>query len=105
MSHTNLYVQIVQFIQKQPRGFATLIELELFVDVHGVTPGTEPNANAPRNRICRPCAAEVLLWGLKDWWIRERQKGFLEESLMNRNDCPEGSSCTLHKDDHSMFFY
>ena len=24
---------------------------------------------------------------------------------MNRNDCPEGSSCTLHKDDHGMFFF
>jgi len=38
---------------------------------------------------------------LKDWWIRERQKGFLEEGLMNRHDCPEGSSCTVHKDDLS----
>lgn len=96
----HIYREIVQFIQKQPRGFMTLIELDLFTDIHGVTPGTEPNTNAPRNRICRPCAAEVLLWGLKDWWIRERQKGFLEEGLMNRNDCPEGSSCTLHKEDH-----
>lgn len=77
----------------------------MFIDVHGVTPGTESNANAPRNKICRPCATEVLLWGLKDWWIRERQKGFLEEGLMNRHDCPEGSSCTVHKDDLSMFFF
>ena len=23
---------------------------------------------------------------------------------MNRHDCPEGSSCTVHKDDLSMFF-
>ncbi|KAF8158272.1 hypothetical protein B0H34DRAFT_708115 [Crassisporium funariophilum] len=97
----HMYREIVQYIQKQPRGFATLIELDLFSDIHGVTPGTEPNPEAPRNRICRLCAAEVLLWGLKDWWIRERQKGFLEEAVTNRKDCPQGITCTRQKEDHA----
>jgi E3 ubiquitin-protein ligase CHFR len=36
------------------------------------------------------CAAEVLLYGLKDWWIRERKKGLLDPSLADRPDCPDG---------------
>ncbi|KAF8195478.1 hypothetical protein BJ912DRAFT_143278 [Pholiota molesta] len=95
----HIYREIVQFIQKMPRGFATLIDLELFSDIHGVAPGTEPNADAPKNNACRSCAAEIFLWGLKEWWLRERAKGFVEESIMNRKDCPEGAMCARHKDD------
>jgi hypothetical protein len=64
--------------------------------VHNVSPGAgsaEPDPEAPRTRICRHCATEVLLWGLKDWWIRERQRGFVEEEIMKREDCPEGERC------------
>jgi E3 ubiquitin-protein ligase CHFR len=43
------------------------------------------------------CAAEVLLYGLREWWIRERQKGFLEESVLGRKDCPDGTACTRQK--------
>jgi len=40
----------------------------------------------------------VLLWGLRDWWIRERQKGFLDEAVSKRADCPEGSGCGKQRD-------
>jgi E3 ubiquitin-protein ligase CHFR len=39
-----------------------------------------------------------MLWGIKEWWIRERQKGFLEETVTRRPDCKEGSSCSRQKD-------
>lgn len=86
----------MQWVQKLPRGFTTLIELELFSDIHGVTPGVELSADAPRNKACRMCATEIFLWGLKEWWLRERAKGFLEEK---RKDCPEAATCTRHRDD------
>ncbi|KII86933.1 hypothetical protein PLICRDRAFT_274455 [Plicaturopsis crispa FD-325 SS-3] len=94
----HIYREIVAHIQSQPRGFAPLLELDLFTDVHGVAAGADPDLNAPRSRICRLCATEVLLWGIRDWWIRERQKGFLEESVLSRKDCPEGSGCGRQKD-------
>jgi len=59
--------------------------------------------DSPRNKICRHCAAEILLWGLKDWWIRERRKGFLEEQIANRLNCPEGNICARQKDDHGKY--
>ncbi|CDO71477.1 hypothetical protein BN946_scf184909.g71 [Trametes cinnabarina] len=93
-----LLVKIVAHIQSQPRQFAPLIELELFMDLHPVVGGVDPDPTAPRTRICRMCAAEVLLYGLRDWWIRERKKGFLEEHIMARPDCPEGSQCPRQKD-------
>jgi E3 ubiquitin-protein ligase CHFR len=85
-------------IQSQPRGFAPLIELELFVDVHAVASGIDPDPGAARTRICRVCATEVLLWGLRDWWIRERQKGFLQEHILSRKDCPDGNGCGRQND-------
>ena len=69
--------------------------------MHNVLPGVgnvETNSDAPRNRICRNCATEVLVWGLKEWWVRERQKGFLEEEIMKRKDCPEGDKCEKQTD-------
>ncbi|KAI0771264.1 hypothetical protein BD413DRAFT_552367 [Trametes elegans] len=98
LSPKHIYREIVGHLQRQPRQFAPLIELELFMDLHPVPGGVDPNPNAPRNRICRMCAAEVLLYGLRDWWIRERKKGFLEEHVMARPDCPEGSQCPRQKD-------
>jgi len=88
----------VTHLQSQPTGFKSLIEQELFVDLHGVASGIDPNPDAPRTRICRLCATEVLLWGLKEWWIRERQKGFLDETVSKRTDCPEGTGCSKQKD-------
>ncbi|KAI8969631.1 hypothetical protein BD414DRAFT_502933 [Trametes punicea] len=98
LSPRHIYREIVAHIQSQPRQFAPLIELELFMDLHPVPGGVDPDPNAPRTRICRICAAEVLLYGLRDWWIRERKKGFLEEHIMARPDCPEGSLCPRQKD-------
>jgi E3 ubiquitin-protein ligase CHFR len=93
----------VQHILSQPREFAPLIELDLFVDVHSVPPGPEPGLDAPRQRICRMCAAEVLLYGLKDWWIRERKKGRLDPSLADRPDCPDGTICRRQKEHGKAF--
>lgn len=85
-------------ILRSPRQFAPLIELDLFVDVHGVTPGTDTDPSAPRSRICRMCATEVLLWGLREWWIQERKKGYLDETIIRRPDCPQGSLCIRQKE-------
>ena len=91
-------MQIVQHLQSQLTGFRPLIESDLFVDMHNVAAGTDDNPNAPRTRICRHCATEVLLWGLKEWWIRERQKGHLDATVVDRPDCEQGGSCIRQKD-------
>ncbi|TBU28621.1 hypothetical protein BD311DRAFT_758099 [Dichomitus squalens] len=93
----HIYREIIQHIQNQPRQFAPLIELELFMDVHSTSGGVDPDPSAPRSRICRVCAAEILLYGLRDWWVRERKKGFLERHVLARPDCPEGSQCPRQK--------
>ncbi|KAJ7625401.1 hypothetical protein DFH06DRAFT_1444554 [Mycena polygramma] len=85
----HIYREIVTHIQAQPRAFLPLIELELFPD---------PEPEAPRSRICRQCASEVLLYGLRDWFLRERQKGFLEESVLSRKDCVDGADCGRQRD-------
>lgn len=86
-------------VQKQPRGFSALIELELFSDIHSGGALEPLNIDAPRSRACRMCAAEIFLWGLKEWWVRERQKGFLEECYANRKDCPDAEQCARQKND------
>ncbi|KAG1822856.1 uncharacterized protein BJ212DRAFT_1330957 [Suillus subaureus] len=98
LSPRHIYREVASHILSQPNGFRPLIELDLFVDIHSVTAGIDENPDAPRNRICRQCATEVMLWGMKDWWIRERQKGFLEETVTRRPDCKEGTSCSRQKD-------
>lgn len=98
LSPRHIYREVASHIHSQPNGFRPLIELDLFVDIHSVTAGIDENPDAPRNRICRQCATEVMLWGIKDWWIRERQKGFLEETVTRRPDCKEGTSCSRQKD-------
>lgn len=72
------------------------------MDLHVVAGGVDPDPTAPRNKICRMCASEVLLWGLRDWWVQERKKGFLEPDVMSRPDCPEGSMCSRQKD-HGVY--
>ncbi|KAJ7486031.1 hypothetical protein B0H11DRAFT_1805987 [Mycena galericulata] len=101
----HIYREIVTHIQAQPRAFLPLIELELFVDVHALPAGTDPDPAAPRSRICRHCAAEVFLYGLRDWFLRERQKGFLEESVLSRKDCVDGAECSRQRDlEHAREF-
>ncbi|KAA1469939.1 hypothetical protein DENSPDRAFT_652747 [Dentipellis sp. KUC8613] len=94
----HIYRDIVEYISHQPRKFAPLLERDLFTDVHNVVPGPDPGIDSPRQRICRMCATEVLLYGLRDWWVRERQRGFLDPSVMNRPDCPDGSHCEKQHD-------
>ncbi|KAG7088296.1 hypothetical protein E1B28_012306 [Marasmius oreades] len=91
----HIYREIINHIKAQPRQFAPLIEQDLFVD--GALE-LEPHPEASREKICRRCATEVFLWGLKEWWIRERQKGFVEGRFAHRKDCPEGADCTRQKD-------
>ncbi|KAI9573642.1 hypothetical protein HD554DRAFT_911186 [Boletus coccyginus] len=93
-----IYRDVVQHLQSQPNGFRPLIESDLFADMHSVAAGIDDNPNAPRTRICRHCATEVLLWGLKEWWIRERQKGQLDAAIANRPDCEQGGLCSRQKD-------
>ncbi|KAI0070394.1 hypothetical protein K474DRAFT_816152 [Panus rudis PR-1116 ss-1] len=93
-----IYRDIVIMIQHSPRQFAPLFDLNLFENIHHVQGGVDPDPNAARRRICRLCAAEILLWGLRDWWVQERKKGFLEEEVMSRPDCPEGNGCTRQKE-------
>ncbi|THV03864.1 hypothetical protein K435DRAFT_715169 [Dendrothele bispora CBS 962.96] len=94
----HIYREIVAHVQQQPQQFRPLLEQDLFSDSHSVPADIDPDPSAPRNRICRHCATEVLLWGIKEWWIRERQKGFLEEHILKRRDCPDGNSCSRQKD-------
>ncbi|KAF8895547.1 hypothetical protein BD779DRAFT_736465 [Infundibulicybe gibba] len=94
----HIYREVVAHIQTQPRGFAPLIELDLFSDMHPIATGGDANPDGPHNKICRVCAAEVLLWGIREWWVRERQRGFLDEVVMKRKDCPDGRACGHQKD-------
>ncbi|KAH8104575.1 hypothetical protein BXZ70DRAFT_888072 [Cristinia sonorae] len=94
----HIYREILDMILQTPRQFEPLFERDLFMDVHGVSGGVDPNPTAPRQKICRACATEVLLWGLRDWWVQERKKGFLEEAIMKRPDCPDGNECVRQKD-------
>lgn len=89
--------KIISHVQSQPRGFATLIEQDVFSDIHGH--GEQVlNPERPMNGICRICALEILLWGIRDWWVRERWKGLLDENVMNRKDCVDGQTCSNQRD-------
>ncbi|EIM86010.1 uncharacterized protein STEHIDRAFT_59109 [Stereum hirsutum FP-91666 SS1] len=103
ISPRDVYREIVEHIQTQPNKFQPLIDLDLFLDVHAVAPGPDPGPNPPRERICRLCATEIVLWGLKDWWIRERRKGELDRSVTERRDCVDGAGCRRQRE-HGEFF-
>lgn len=76
-----------------------MFDADLFTDIHNVSPGgPDPDPSAPRRKICRLCASEVMLYGLRDWWIRERQKGFLEGPMVERRDCADGRDCRKQQD-------
>ncbi|KAJ3524086.1 hypothetical protein NM688_g8623 [Phlebia brevispora] len=94
----HIYREVLGMILSSPQGFQPLIDEEIFMDVHRVAGGPEPEAGAIRNRICRICATEVLLWGLRQWWMLERKKGRLDESVTSRLDCSEGRACPRQKD-------
>lgn len=90
-------------IMSTPQGFQPLIDAEVFVDVHRVVGGPEPEPSAPRNKICRICATEILLWGLRAWWVRERKKGLLDGAVLRRPDCPEGRACNRQRDHGTIY--
>lgn len=99
LTYHDFALQIVNHIQGSPTGFAPLLALDIFADLHAVGVGAvDPDPAAPRRRICRLCAAEVLLWGLRDWWARERAKGAVSVDVLRRADCLEGRLCTRQKD-------
>ncbi|EAU85893.1 hypothetical protein CC1G_02916 [Coprinopsis cinerea okayama7 len=91
-----IYREIITHTLAQPRGLQPFLESDAFLDVHGGVLDAIPQG--PFNRICRVCAAEALLWGLKDWWIRERQKGHLDTAILGRPDCPDGNACQRQKE-------
>ncbi|ESK85260.1 ring finger domain-containing protein [Moniliophthora roreri MCA 2997] len=95
MTPKHIYKDIVSHIKIQPRQFAPLIEQDIFLDN-----ASDPNqsSESPRESICRRCATEIFFWGLKDWWVRERQKGFVEEAIAGRKDCPNGPECARQRD-------
>ncbi len=76
-----------------------MFDADLFSDIHNVSPGgPDPDPSAPRRRICRLCASEVMLYGLREWWIEERRKGFLEGPMVERKDCADGRDCRRQQD-------
>ncbi|TEB39720.1 hypothetical protein FA13DRAFT_1703947 [Coprinellus micaceus] len=94
ISPRHIYRSIIAHLQQQPRTFIPLIESDVFSEIHG----GGPTPQGPFNRICRACASDVLLWGLKDWWIRERRNGLLDQAVLSRPDCAQGSQCPRQKD-------
>ncbi|KIK57176.1 hypothetical protein GYMLUDRAFT_46424 [Collybiopsis luxurians FD-317 M1] len=96
----HVYREVVKHTQEQPQQFKAMIESGIFsTDAH-IDPSidTSSSSSTPPSRICRQCACEIFLNGLKEWWIRERKKGFVEQSVMDRKDCPDGSECNMQKD-------
>jgi len=94
-----LFVQIITYLQSQHTGFWRLSDD--FGTLHRIAALRESNSGSSK-LICRLCAAEVFFWGLRDWWIRERQKGFLEPDITGRPDCPGGDACVHQKDPGAM---
>lgn len=98
----NIYREILAHVQTSPRGLLPLLESEVFSENNG---GLESVPQGPYNRICRMCSAEVLLWGLRDWWTRERQTGQLDAAVLGRPDCPDGNRCLRQKEtEHTRQF-
>ncbi|CAE6441856.1 unnamed protein product [Rhizoctonia solani] len=56
-----------------------------------------PTPPSRRRRICRECATEVFLSGLKDWWAREMRTPIGKERLpvwvVSRQVCGSGEAC------------
>ncbi|KAG8763185.1 hypothetical protein FRC11_005612 [Ceratobasidium sp. 423] len=56
-----------------------------------------PPPSSRRRRVCRECATEVFLSGLKDWWGREMRTPIGKERLpvwvVSRQMCGNGEAC------------
>lgn len=83
---------------KHPQAFTALIDNGAFDDIHNVSGSEDPDPTAPRRRICRLCAAQVLIYGLKGWWIRERRKAKISGAFVIREDCQHGENCGRQAD-------
>jgi hypothetical protein len=82
----DVYRAVVRALLASPKGLAPLLDAGLFPDAA---------PDAPRTRVCRACAADVLLWGLRAWWVRERAYGAGPDG---RPDCPDGRACPRQGD-------
>lgn len=63
------------------------------------TSSANPSAALPRRRrVCRECATEIFIHGLKDWWAREMATTLGKERLpawvTARKMCENGEGCT-----------
>ncbi|KAJ1309623.1 hypothetical protein OPQ81_006392 [Rhizoctonia solani] len=68
-----------------------------------------PPPSSRRRRICRECATEVFLSGLKDWWAREMRTPIGKERLpvwvVSRRVCESGEACAEQmNNDHAKTF-
>ncbi|CUA68171.1 hypothetical protein RSOLAG22IIIB_03410 [Rhizoctonia solani] len=68
-----------------------------------------PPPSSRRRRICRECATEVFLSGLKDWWAREMRTPIGKERLpvwvISRQVCESGEACVEQmNNDHAKTF-
>lgn len=84
-----------------------MIDRGLFDDLYNVGGGDDPDPNAPRQRICWRCSVQVLIYGMREWWIRERRfviggGGVL--SMDERKDCVDGEHCGRQGDISEWFF-
>lgn len=105
MTPRQVYQEIIQHIQSTPEQFTPLFDQDLFTEIHGVAGGVDPDPTAARQKICRWCATEVFLWGIRDWWIREKKKGQTSTANADKPDCASGKSCGNQKDpDHAREF-
>jgi hypothetical protein len=70
-------------------------------------PTTEPSRGPQLHKICRTCAVQVLIWGARSWWIKERAKavesGELAENVRNRKDCDNMGNCEQEFDNCESF--
>ena len=85
--------QIATHIQTQREGFQPLFDEGIFSEIHNVPAGIDPDPSAPRRYICRVCATEVFLYGLRDWWIRERRKAIKDGVFPQKPNCISGRAC------------
>ncbi|CAE6435348.1 unnamed protein product [Rhizoctonia solani] len=72
-------------------------------------PPPPPPPSSRRRRICRECATEVFLSGLKDWWAREMCTPIGKERLpvwvVSRQTCGNGDACAEQlNNDHAKSF-
>jgi E3 ubiquitin-protein ligase CHFR len=60
----NLLHQIVSHVESSDEGYKYYFDDELFMDRYGISSHSD---SSPRKKICRECATDVFIWGLKDW--------------------------------------